>query len=157
MARITLEKTYYLTQIIAVMALIVSLIYVGREIHQNTQEMRLTSAQMTSAQWSEYMRMLAQDDELTALLIRAERDMDGLDEVQRRRVMSYASGWFGLAGALFFSYRQGASYEGIEPLTAAWRKWLKMPLYRETWDAERDFHDKDFQAFIDSLIREGGT
>jgi len=157
MAKLTLEKIYYLTQIIAVIGLIISLVYVGREIHQHTQEMRLTTANAASQEWAENMRLLAQNGELTALLIRAETDIESLDDVERRRAMSYASGWFALGGAFYFTFQQGASYEGIEPLAAAWRRWLKLPLYRETWKVERDFHDKYFQEFIDGLIQQGGT
>ena len=71
--------------------------------------------------------------------------------------MSYASGWFSVAGAFYFTIQQGASYESIEPLTAAWRRWLKLPLYRETWKAERDLHDEYFREFIDDLIQQGVT
>ena len=41
MARINLEKTYYLTQIIAVILLIVSVVYVGEQIKLNTQQQRV--------------------------------------------------------------------------------------------------------------------
>ena len=33
---VSLEKTYYLAQIVAVIALIVSLLYVGRHVQQNS-------------------------------------------------------------------------------------------------------------------------
>ena len=47
---VSLEKTYYLTQIVAVIVLIVSLLYVGRQVQQNTHEMQLSTHRAAASQ-----------------------------------------------------------------------------------------------------------
>ena len=53
---VSLEKTYYVTQIIAVIALIVSLLYIGRQVNQNTTAITITAQSALTDEFVQTMR-----------------------------------------------------------------------------------------------------
>ena len=152
---VSLEKTYYITQIVAVIALIVSLLYVGRQIQQNTQEMQLGTHRGAVSQWIQVQSLVVQSAEFSDLIQRAETDFTSLKPSERARMMAYISNWAVVAEVDWIAAKQGVYLDALAPLAAHWQFLLRLPVYRAYFkeDGSRS-HTRDFLNFIDSLIPE---
>ena len=59
-----LENTYYVTQIVAVIALLISVIYLGLQLNQNNKLLKMTSIQEDFAQANAHYKMQVNNSEL---------------------------------------------------------------------------------------------
>ena len=153
MDSINLEQISYLGETVAAIAVVISLIYVGKQINLNTQEPRLAAFRNVAALWGDKMHTVAGDQNFAEILHRAEQDFDTLDSVDRKRVLAYISGWFMMTDADYFAYQAGA-FDSLPGITAVWRKNFSFRVYREAWKLEGDFYSPGLQAFYDKLINE---
>ena len=65
---INLEQIYYLTQIIAVIALILTLIYVAQQIKQNAMPLRLNAYQATASSYLNLDLGIAKNEEFAKFI-----------------------------------------------------------------------------------------
>ncbi len=84
----TLEDFYFLSQIVAALALVISLIFVGIQIRQNTAQAKrseeATKAAATEAQFHSLMEWYySQSPATSAILAKASIDYDGLNAEER--------------------------------------------------------------------------
>ena len=80
---LTLEQAYYISQLIGTLAVIISLVYVAKQIRQNTNTIKLNSAQNLSHELRESLALLASDAELSNTLSQAVHLAVGFSEVER--------------------------------------------------------------------------
>lgn len=107
----TLEDFYFLSQIIAALALVISLIFVGIQIRQNTQAVRADSAFEVNRMWGERNLTTSQDPEAAAFLTKMFDPSNTPDdfteaELNRARVMYIA--YWQLWLAQFRLYQEGS-------------------------------------------------
>ena len=60
----TLETVYYITQIIAVAAVVASLIFVGMQVRQNTKQTRVQNSAHLQGRFDDLWRMIGEDADL---------------------------------------------------------------------------------------------
>ena len=60
----TLEAIYYITQIIAVIAVVTSLIFVGLQVRQNTKQTRVQNSAHLQGRFDDLYRMIGEDADL---------------------------------------------------------------------------------------------
>ena len=60
----TLEAIYYITQIIAVIAVVTSLIFVGLQVRQNTKQTRVQNSAHLQGRFDDLWRMIGEDADL---------------------------------------------------------------------------------------------
>ena len=85
METLTLVEGYYISQIIAAVILVLSVIYLALQVRQNTHAMRLNNTQAGSANWMAVMGMLANNEEITDIYRRGIVAHDTLNETEQIR------------------------------------------------------------------------
>ena len=89
MESLTLEQIYYIGQTIAVVALIISLIYVAKEVHQNTTMLRMNNSN-EFIRWNTGLAgSIATQREVGETWIKGDSDFDSLDEVDKQRMILF--------------------------------------------------------------------
>ena len=81
----SLEQLSYLSQIVASVGVILSLIFVGLQIRQNTAELQRNEHNSTMAQWTVIRMAIAQHRELAELMtggLHGTRTLDAADELR---------------------------------------------------------------------------
>ena len=152
---ITLEKTYYLAQIAAVIALIVSLLYVGQQIQQNTLSISNSSLQAASDTFIYRTGLVAQDAELANILRRSEADYASLSEDEKYRAKTFASMTLAQLYNEFLTRQSGAhSARSWEILLPYFRWIMKSEVNRHFYIDNQALFDEDFRVFMDSIIQE---
>ena len=92
-----LEQLAYLAQIIGVGLVVASLVYVGRQLRQNTETMRQNAAGYYLNLQDRLCGEVANSRELAECWLKGASDFDSLDEVDQHRVILFEqraiAGW----------------------------------------------------------------
>lgn len=86
----TLEHVFFVSQIIAAIAIIISLVFVGREIRENTQAIQRQEHNSTMEQWTVIRMAMAKDRdiaELVALGLDESRVLDRTDQLRLEQML----------------------------------------------------------------------
>ena len=85
METLTLEQAYYIAQMVAAVILILSVVYLALQVHQNTHAIRLSNFQAGSMSWANFMGMLTNSEECTDIYRRGIAANDTLNENEQIR------------------------------------------------------------------------
>src|SRR5205807_9803676 len=99
----TLQDWSNLAQVVGVLAVVVSLFYVGFQVKRNTGAVRSATAQAIHNNYGDWYMSMSSDAELNRIAIKGLQDYSSLDEVEKERVME--------ALMEFTSYSQNAFYQ----------------------------------------------
>ena len=149
-----------LTEIVASVGVIVSLIFVGYQMRQNTSQLQRNEHNSTMAQWST-IRMVSVEHRDVAEIWReglhGERELDVTDQFRLETL---------LTEQLWAAYHvwertkrgiltEGTFHEAVAPLVPAW---LSTPRGAPWWSAAKRHYPPSFVADVDTaLTRFGGT
>jgi hypothetical protein len=154
----TLEQMYFLVQIFAGIAVVVSLIYVGLQVKQNTQALRLNAQHEASSDFIQLQYVLAQNGELMEIVMRSETEPESLNDLERRRAWVLVDSMFELVNTNFYQSQTRVlpDYQW-NPIVRDFRQIVTLPIYQEVWSARKHAYSDEFQTFIDQLIKKGAT
>jgi len=153
METITLEQVYYIGQTVAVVAIIVSLIYLSLQVKQNTRTTRLETVQAISSEFHGFYDLLVSNRDVADVFHRGMFDFQSLDRTEQLQFT------FAITRALrtwhehYFQWREGAMDDEF------WQSWaailsdaMQYPGYQEVWSRRRHHYTRDFQSFVDECI-----
>ena len=140
-------------EVVSAVAIVLSLIYVGYEIRQNTISTQLSNAysavtlSSTSHQW-------LSDSEFAATYALGLRDLSALDDTQRIQFEGFISQKLNVWEIVFYSHEQGLIDD------AAWGAWeghFKSQIRSESWrsvweDSQADSYQGPFQVHVDTIL-----
>ena len=148
----TLEQMYYTAEIVATIAIIISLIYVGLQIRQNTQAMRISAAQTHMTAYSNVLSNLAQSKDLSSIVYRAFQDSSNLTGEEIVQYWAQLGIYFRNAEVTLIQWRSGAMdnrlMKGIE---LAMIDLTTVEGVRLFWKARRHWYSEEFQNWYESL------
>jgi len=85
MESLTLEQVYYLAEIIGVVAVVASIIYLAIQVKQNGRSLRIQTVHDLSSQYSDVQASLAYDQEMVDIYHRGIYNFDQLDNQEQLR------------------------------------------------------------------------
>ncbi len=86
----SLEHLFFLSQIIASIAVVASLIFVGREVKENTIALQRNEHNSTMQQWTVVRQAIASNREVAELMttgLSGERDLDLADKLRQEQML----------------------------------------------------------------------
>lgn len=83
-----------IAEIIGAIAVIVTLLYVAKEIRQNSRSLAIAALRDTTAQWNDWSGMLAGSADLADIVARGNKSLDDLSESEIMRYGAYAQAFF---------------------------------------------------------------
>lgn len=150
MKSLTLAEFAQLAEVIAAGAVIVSLIYVGREVRSNTAAIRAASLQAVSNASSELLLTTAGDSALSRIRQVGNREVTSLSEEEVYRYLTLVrQQWLALQNVYFQN-----ELEVLEPrvwhgygriICDAWSN----PGIRATWPSHRHVLDSGFVSLVE--------
>lgn len=152
----SLETIYYIGQTIAVVAIVLSLIFVGVQVRQNTAQARADAAEAAHRSFLDWY--YSQTPEMAAVFVRANEDFDGLSAEDRFLT-------FTLAMPMLMNLQE-AHIKWVEGTLAEerWRFWdefatiiLVPPIVEKIWKVRRMMFSDAFQEYFDSKLEERGN
>jgi hypothetical protein len=137
-------------EIVGGAAIIASLIFVGLEVRENTQVVKLTSDRALDQQNLVLNTSVANNQDLAEILVKGESDRDSLSEVERARFDNYCFSRFGAFENVIGNYSEGFVADNEYNV---WSVYFKHRLgkqgYRQFWIEYRDGFFPTFRAWAD--------
>ena len=152
----TLETLYYISQIVAVLAILGSLIFVGIQIRQNTKQAeeaeRVARGQVVqhiAAENREHALATLPYPEVYRCFVEATDPADMNDD-DRARVATYCFATLHMLQNIYFQHGKGLlddqTYESYLPFLVSF---LSTPAGQQYWDTRRGLFDAGFAQMMD--------
>jgi hypothetical protein len=144
-----LTRLAAIAEIVAAIAVVMSLIFVGREVRQNTAATQAATYQEMIRASNEYLLALASDSALTAIVRGAETDPTSLSDTEMRRYFSYSRVFWRNMDNAFVQHERGVLAE------ADWEVYRGIACARSrvndqswVWDMHADALSPEFVAVM---------
>jgi hypothetical protein len=92
MELLTLEQVYYVGELLGVIAVVASLIYLALQLRQNTLSIRMSSIQALSSDYIGFVGMVAQSEGLADVFLHGLENIESLantDRIRFRMILSH--------------------------------------------------------------------
>ena len=148
--RMKLSEWAHVAEIIGGAAIIASLIFVGVQVRENTQVVRLTSDRAIDQQNLALNLSVAEHADLAQILVRGETDRDSLTDAERARFDNYCFSRFGGYENVVGNFGEGFVPESeMEVWAIHFDYRFNKPGYRQFWIEFRDGYFPIFRAWAD--------
>ena len=152
----TLEEVYYVSQLISTIALVLSVLYLGRQTHLAAKSNFAQMHQARSQQHHEVILKLT-DAEFGPLITAGFHGDLSLDNQQVRRMYFYSVTLLRIQEEIFRQWREGAiaidRWRTTERMLAGM---ISAPGYRSCFWMLRSGFDKEFAELVDKMIETAG-
>lgn len=108
-----LEVTYYVAEILGVIAIIGSLLFVGRQLHQNNALLKLGAAQTMLESWLGRSDLIISDERFADIVLRSMSDPESLSDVEFYQIDVYSSAVMKVAEVTYLQWIEGNIHEGL--------------------------------------------
>jgi len=147
------EKFAHIAEVVAAIAVVVSLIYVGFEIRQNTVAVQISTHQSSIAMGQDWDNWF-QDPGFASLYDLASRDYPSLSEPQKLQLSAFLGQGFNIWEFVFYAYDSGSI---TDELWEGWDRYFRSELdhggpWRIHWVNNRAGYGGEFQCYVDEII-----
>ena len=125
-----LEK-FQIVEVVGVIAVVLSLLFVAFEIQQNTAQMRAEAAYSVHQDVQRLNEAIYQDGDLADLITRAEQSFESLDLIERQRATAYSFSQLNLADFIMGLQEEGISDVSFRIVDIQLKQFRSMPGRRE--------------------------
>jgi len=145
----SLEQLAYLADIVASVAVIGSLVYVARELRQNTNAIRVSNADNYTDFYFKLNTPVATDRQFADLWAKGESEFDSLDSVDKQRLVIWEfqalAGW-----SKYFNLRQQALISDAQwiELVGTFAHFGQRQSVREAWRMFKGIYDQPYRDFM---------
>ncbi len=154
-ARWPLGKILQAAEIIVAVAVVISVIFVGLEVRQNSRAQILSTTQNAVSDYIGSLEALAENPSLACLYVRAVQDYDGLSGSERLRFSAFYMSTYYQLQEMHRLAGEGAidadTWTGFHALLT---ETTRYPGVRQWFAQRRSWFSERFQAYIDQLIAE---
>jgi hypothetical protein len=147
----TLEQYAYLAEILGVVLVIASLVYVAQQLRQNTNMMRANAASEWLQRNFDIAASVIDNQEFAEIWVKGGLEFESLDRVEKQRMLLFERRAFGLWHELYSLHKQNLLPD------STWHEyaWVIRNLgnrqsKREAWKVFKDAYEKPFQEFVES-------
>jgi len=150
----TLENIYYVSQTIAVFAILVSLVFVGFQIRQNTKAIKATSHHAITDSFNQLNALVGTDSKAGRIWRVGLIGAEGLDEDEQMSFSYLCLGYMRILETLYFQYKNGTMEAELfesEKRSLTWAS--SFPGFRAWWSGNTISFSDEFRAFIDVIVQ----
>ena len=148
-AKRTLSEYAQIAEVVSAMAVVASLIYVGYEIHQNTEQQKTEAKIQAQRIWYQFTDAALQNSELFGLggqTYNPSKKLSDFEGVQEIRARLFVRASLGRYQELFFRYQAGQLSElEWERRSGVLAGFLRdLPVWREAWERDLPVMSPEF-------------
>ena len=151
MKKLKLGELAHYAEIAAAITVVVSLIYVGRQVEENTAAIRSSTMQAVANSSDIALQNQAADEDLTRIRMTGNADISALTELEAIRYMSFNRGQWLRMQNIYAQQQLGVLDEGF------WYTYSRIicdiyspPGVRATWSDHSGVLEPDFVKFVES-------
>ena len=144
------EAVTAVTGIIGALGVILSLIYLGRQIQLQNRESRIASIHDLNESYRNSI-MSFQDPELAKIFTKAKDDFEHLSEAERLQFISMVQGLFRVWEDAFHQHEEHRYPDGIwEAMVVQYSGYLSLTGVQHVWEIRKMAYSRKFREFVDS-------
>jgi hypothetical protein len=152
-----LEVLYFLTQILAGLAVFGSLVFVGLQIRASTREQQLTRANEGADNYSRFQVILIENPEFRDIWIKGADDINQLDPSDLLAFGAYMALWVDSATRMVAQNKAGHASGYVENAGKRYRPLTRRKGTHQWWEKARLGYEEDTRAFIDKVLSTAKT
>ena len=153
MESLTLEQAYFISEIIGVFAVVISLIYVGFQVRQNTIATRTASTQAYVSANSDVVGLINSSPNLADVLHQGASGLASLKGGDLIRFMAFHDVNFITLQSFYLQWQAGTLDEA---LLRTWKQamiaFFQQKGQREWWEQRRHWFNQDFQHYVEEAM-----
>jgi hypothetical protein len=147
-----------IAELLAAFGVIVSFVYLARQIRQNTLVQRRANVSDIATDLAASMRVISADPEMSALSLRALSDLDSLDPAERYRFDCFFYPWVAAFERALIDARDGEyPDEYLTPMRAALAGFLRTDGGRAWWKQRKVWFTAFGGKHIEEILRDERT
>ena len=155
----TLEQYYYIAELAAAVALIISLIYVGIQVKQSTKATQAATVQSYVDTMNGYVGLINSSRSLAKVLHGGANGLDNLQDEEVIQFCAFHDQCFITFEAFYFEWKHGLL---VRQLWDTYRhvivSLLMQPGQQEYWQNRKHWYADEFQRYVEELLEhEGGV
>ncbi len=140
-------------EILGAVAVVISLIYVGFQIRQQTREHRLAAIHEATQNFMESLKPF-NDPQVTELWIRGLKDFDGLSEADRLQMISVLTINLRAVQDAYYQASESRLDDGVwDGMVRFYGTILSTPGAMRIWELRKDAFSVQFQRFVEEIPR----
>ena len=152
--KISLERWALIAEITSALAVVLSVIYLGLEVRQNTFAMKSLTHQQMFETTSSLNQSIANNRQLADLLARSNKNYSELDDGEKNQLMFLWINGFNMWHSGYLSWQAGFFDEeawvlwdhGMTKMLSSYRA------SREVWSVFDDAYNSNFQKHVNTII-----
>lgn len=148
----TLETIYYMGQSVAVIAILVSLAFVGYQTRQTNRLARTELTRALLAETREFADSISTSPEMSAFMFEAQRAKEPLSPERFFRLAMYYASWFTAVESAFKINKQGLMEPSVYEHIRGTTRTMDCANLRLWWEHARPYHPRDFAADVDAAF-----
>jgi len=151
-----LDNAANLAEIIGTALVIVSLVYVGVQIHQNTKAIRLSSAQNVSHDLRNALSFIAGETDFARIHLQGMEDVNALPPAEKHRFYVFVNYFLRAVENAYYQNKLGVLDEYVwESVIANIGLAARTSGYSSFWEDRHQFFSKEFQEFYGDMATPG--
>jgi hypothetical protein len=138
-------------EILGAIAVITTLIYLAKQIRQNSQAVQISALRDTTEQWNRWSEVLATSPELADIVIRGNKSYRQLPDTEAIRYGAYVQMFFDSAESyrsLVLEHRVQKDIDVLEKIVA---RRIKLTGFAEWWSDNQMDYDMGFVDWVNSI------
>ena len=150
-----LVEFYYVAEIVAAVAVIGSLVYLGIQVKGNTKALRATAAQAYLDTNHSFVGLINQSTNLANVLVRGAQDLSNLEAGEMAQFSAFHDQAFMTFESNYYLWQDGVLDKRLwNTHRHALIELLRMPGMREWWQNRSHWVSRQFQDYVDRTAKE---
>jgi len=154
MSTLTLEQAYYIGELVGVLAIVVSLLFVAVQIQQNTRTIRYEVRNKMRERYLNLQLIMAQQEDLCDVYIRGNKTFESLNELEERRFFMICGYELNAMSEIFSSFQDGMlSVNYWDSVKIGIMNEMQGEGIQKYWESKKHLYADSFQMFINELLQ----
>lgn len=145
-----------LAEAIGAIAVVATLLFIARDIRQNSRSLEIAALRDTTAQWNQWSDMIAGSADLADIVAKGNRSYAQLTESEKLRYGAYVQAFFDNVESYRSLVVDHHAEKDLTVLTAIAKRRLATPGFAAWWAENTADYAQEFADWIEGL-REDGT
>ncbi len=145
------EAAAAIGEIIGAVVVVVTILYLAKQIRQNSQALQIAALRDTTAQWNLWSELLVSTPDLAAIVARGNKSYRQLHQEEALRYGAYIQSFFDNVE----SNRSLICYHNVQKdlsvLESIVRRRICIAGFNEWWNENTDDYDQDFIAWVEAV------
>ena len=153
----TIQDWGAIGEIVGALAVVISLLYLGKQIHIQNRESRLSTINSSLSEWNSLLALIADNAELASIWARGLRNEE-LSEEDEVRFRAFSNSYFRVVEGLYLQHLEGRLDDRIwHGICGGMRELLASAGLHRFWKHRQEWYSSEFRGFIDDAISSSDT